>query len=142
MKEEVKLLLNKIKDLKGEFDVDRVARGRSNNKVSPADVTRPEVDSTSSKTVKQTVHLSIKPFCDLLTTKDDKTVHAVLDVIANILTTAEQLNETDKVAIMVEKCGGLDRIEQLQSHENELIYLKALDIIEKFFPDGDQIVSR
>ena len=41
MKEEVKLLLNKIKDLKGEFDVDRVAGGRSNNKVSTADVTRP-----------------------------------------------------------------------------------------------------
>ena len=41
MKEEVKLLLNKIKDLKGEFDVDRVARGRRKNKVSqsPADMT-------------------------------------------------------------------------------------------------------
>ena len=44
---------------------------------------------------------------------------------------------TDKVSIMVERCGGLDRIEQLQSHKNEEIYHKALWIIETFFPDGD-----
>ena len=53
-------------------------------------MTRPEVDSTSSGTFKESVHLSIKPFCDLLTAKDAKTVHAVLDGIDNILTTAEQ----------------------------------------------------
>ena len=63
------------------------------------------MDSTSNKTVKQTVHLSSKPFCDLLTAKDEKTVNAVLYDIANILATAEQMNETDKVAIMDEKCG-------------------------------------
>merc|ERR1712096_415507 len=81
----------------------------------------------------------LKPFCDLLAAKDDKTVGVVLDGIANILTTAEKLNETDKVAMMVEECGGLDKIEQLQSHENEAIYHKALQIIETFFPDGDQV---
>jgi importin subunit alpha-2 len=84
----------------------------------------------------------LKPFCDLLAAKDDKTVGVVLDGIANILTTAEKLNETDKVAMMVEECGGLDKIEQLQSHENEQIYHKALQIIETFFPDGDQVESR
>ena len=81
----------------------------------------------------------MKPFCDLLAAKDDKTVGVVLDGINNILTTAEKLNETDKVAMMVEECGGLDKIEQLQSHENETIYQKALRIIETFFPDGDQV---
>merc|ERR1712098_820145 len=79
------------------------------------------------------------PFCDLLVAKDDKTVNVVLDGLANILTTAEKLGETDKVAMMIEECGGLDKIEQLQAHENETIYQKALQIIETFFPDGEQV---
>merc|ERR1719309_930896 len=98
---------------------------------------------TSGGTVPQIVQLCgegvLKPFCDLLAAKDDKTVGVVLDGISNILATAEKLNETDKVAMMVEECGGLDKIEQLQAHENEIIYHKALQIIENFFPDGDQV---
>ena len=82
----------------------------------------------------------LKPFCDLLAAKDDKTVGVVLDGVANILATAEKLGETDKVAMMVEECGGLDRVEALQSHENEAIYQKALSIIETFFPD-EELVS-
>ena len=81
----------------------------------------------------------LKPFCDLLAAKDDKTVCVVLDGLTNILATAEKLGEVDKVAMMVEECGGLDRIEALQTHENEAIYAKALQIIETFFPDGDQV---
>merc|ERR1711973_628073 len=97
---------------------------------------------TSGGTVQQIVHLCgegvLKPFCDLLAAKDDKTVGVVLDGIANILSTAEKLSEVDKVAMMVEECGGLDKIEQLQAHENEVIYHKALSIIENFFPDGEE----
>ena len=105
MKEEEKILLEKIKDLNEEFDMDSATMVQSDNNVSRAHVTRPEVDSTSNKTVKQTVHLSSKPFFNLLTAKDDMTDNAILDGIANILATAQQLNETDKVAIMDEKCG-------------------------------------
>merc|ERR1712088_261287 len=100
---------------------------------------------TSGGTVQQIVHLCgegvLKPFCDLLAAKDDKVVSVVLDGLTNILHTAEKLGETDKVATMVEECGGLDKIEQLQAHENEAIYAKALQIIETFFPDGDQVVD-
>ena len=76
----------------------------------------------------------MKPFCDLLAAKDG-TMGVVLDGIANILATAEKLQEMDEVAKKVEESGGLDRIEALQSHENELISNKAKEIMNKFFPD-------
>merc|ERR1712126_268643 len=100
---------------------------------------------TSGGTVEQIVRLCgegvLKPFTDLLAAKDDKTVNVVLDGVTNILSTAEKLGETEKVAIMIEESGGLDKIENLQTHENEIIYQKSLNIIESFFPDGEQIVE-
>jgi len=98
---------------------------------------------TSGGSVEQIVQLCgegvLKPFTDLLAAKDDKTVSVVLDGVKNILTTAEKLGETDKVAIMIEECGGLDKIEALQCHQNETIYQSCKEIIETFFPDGDQV---
>jgi importin subunit alpha-2 len=98
---------------------------------------------TSGGSVQQIVHLCgegvLKPFCDLLAAKDEKTVCVVLDGVTNILSTAEKLGEVDKVAMMVEECGGLDRVEALQTHENESIYRKSLQIIETFFPSDDQV---
>ena len=42
------------------------------------------------------------------------------------------------MALQVEECGGLDRIEALQTHENETIYNKAVFIIGKYFGDEDE----
>lgn len=46
---------------------------------------------------------------------------------------AEKMGEAANLAILVEECGGLDKLEQLQTHENEQIYQKIVHIIDNFF---------
>merc|ERR1712071_740537 len=52
---------------------------------------------------------------------------------------AEKMNELEKVSLHIEECGGLDRIENLQSHDNIEIYHKSLAILEQYFStEGDE----
>ncbi|XP_067008482.1 importin subunit alpha-1 [Anabrus simplex] len=80
---------------------------------------------------------ALEPFCNLLDSMDWKTVMVVLDGLSNLLQTAEKMGELERVAILIEECGGLDKLEKLQNHENTQIYQKALRMIESFFSEGD-----
>lgn len=94
---------------------------------------------TSGGSVDQLVslvqHGVLVPFCNLLSAKDYKTVGVVLDGIGNILQTADKMGEAERVAIMIEECGGLDKLEALQNHENEQIYQKSHGIISAYFSE-------
>jgi len=78
----------------------------------------------------------IPPFCNLLNCKDVQVIQVVLDGLNNMLKLA--FPEVDAVAAMVEECGGLDKIEALQNHENVEIYKLAYEIIEHYFAEGEE----
>ncbi|MGH0169994.1 UNVERIFIED_CONTAM: hypothetical protein FKN15_063289 [Acipenser sinensis] len=78
----------------------------------------------------------IPPFCNLLIVKDAQVVQVVLDGLSNILKMADE--EAEAIANLIEECGGLEKIEQLQNHENEDIYKLAYEIIDQFFSSDDE----
>uniref|UniRef100_A0A8C5CL79 Importin subunit alpha n=1 Tax=Gadus morhua TaxID=8049 RepID=A0A8C5CL79_GADMO len=81
---------------------------------------------------------TIKPMCDLLTVMDSKIVQVALNGLENILRLGEQEAKQGGSGInpycaLIEEAYGLDKIEFLQSHENQEIYQKAFDLIEHYF---------
>lgn len=60
----------------------------------------------------------------------------VLEGLDNLLEIALQLGELNQMAMLIEECGGLDKLEALQSHENELVYQKCYEIISMAFNDS------
>ncbi|KAJ1352151.1 Importin subunit alpha-4 [Parelaphostrongylus tenuis] len=73
----------------------------------------------------------IKPFCALLDCKDPQIIQVVLDGINNILKMAG--TGVEAICAQIEECGGLDKIEQLLSHDNEDIYKLTYEITDTYF---------
>ncbi|XP_040192990.1 importin subunit alpha-7 isoform X1 [Rana temporaria] len=110
-------------------------------------------NATSGGTAEQIKYLvnlgCIKPLCDLLTVMDSKIVHVALNGLENILRLGEQEAKQggdggiNPYCGLIEEAYGLDKIEFLQSHENQEIYQKAFELIEHYFgveDDDPQLV--
>lgn len=70
----------------------------------------------------------IKPLCDLLVCPDPRIVIVCLEGLENILKVGETDKSTTDVnlfAQMIDDAEGLEKIENLQSHENSEIYEKV-----------------
>ncbi|KAL8170780.1 hypothetical protein V2J09_022584 [Rumex salicifolius] len=84
----------------------------------------------------------IKPLCDLLVCPDPRIVTVCLEGLENILKVGEAdkeigMNGVNLYAQMIDECDGLDKIENLQTHDNNEIYDKAVKILEKYWAEED-----
>jgi len=88
----------------------------------------------------------IKPLCDLLIASDARVITVALEGLENILKIGEQDAKNtgrNHYADIIEEAQGLDKIEQLQVHQNIDIYEKAVKILETYFAaqEEDQNVA-
>ncbi|EKM61234.1 uncharacterized protein PHACADRAFT_247711 [Phanerochaete carnosa HHB-10118-sp] len=87
----------------------------------------------------------IKPLCDLLTMMDNKIIQVALDGLDNILKVGEVDKQAagpgaaNQYAVFVEEAGGMLTIHNLQQHDNLDIYKKAFNIMDKYFPDDEDV---
>ncbi|XP_051061431.1 importin subunit alpha-8 [Phodopus roborovskii] len=82
----------------------------------------------------------LEPLLNLLTAPDIKIITVILDIISFFLQEADKLHEKEKLCLLMEEVGGIEKIESLQLHQNCHISQSALNIIEKYFgeeEDGD-----
>ncbi|CBI36918.3 hypothetical protein AAG906_034688 [Vitis piasezkii] len=85
----------------------------------------------------------IKPLCDLLICPDPRIVTVCLEGLENILKVGEadkSLGHTDvnQFAQAIDDADGLEKIENLQSHDNTEIYEKAVKILETYWLEEDE----
>lgn len=91
----------------------------------------------------------IKPLCDLLICPDPRIVTVCLEGLENILKVGESeknqgnSGDVNVFAQMIDDAEGLEKIEYVQSHDNNEIYEKAVKILETYWleEDDEQQVS-
>ncbi|CAM8899734.1 hypothetical protein QQ045_009815 [Rhodiola kirilowii] len=109
-------------------------------------------NATSGGTPEQIKYLvnqeCIKPMCDLLICPDARIVTVCLEGLENILKVGEADKEqgitggVNLYAQMIDDAEGLEKIENLQSHDNTEIYEKAVKILETYWMEEDDEIPQ
>ena len=83
---------------------------------------------------------AVAAMCELLSCQDAAVCQLAVEAVANVLSTGERMGQEvlDRHCQAVEEAGGLDALEELQSHANDAIYKKAVHILERFFAEDDE----
>jgi hypothetical protein len=107
-----------------EFDIQKEAAWAASN-------------ATSGGTPEQILYLVqqgvVPPLCNLLSVLDAKVITVALEGLENILRVAQGANVLDRIVDLITDCGGLSAIEELQNHENNNIYNRAVKVLETYF---------
>mmetsp|Transcript_11089 Transcript_11089/g.23816 ORF Transcript_11089/g.23816 Transcript_11089/m.23816 type:complete len:557 (+) Transcript_11089:96-1766(+) len=108
-------------------------------------------NATSGGTMEQVAFLvsegCVPPLCALLDVQDARIVQVALEGVENILRVGAKIAESngldsaDDYPVLVEQCGGLDKIELLQTHTNKEIYVRAVRVLEVYFGGDDEQVD-
>lgn len=88
----------------------------------------------------------VQAICHLLSVPDVEPIKLALDCIQRFLSLFSEIdvdgNGTNIVVETLFLSDALDKIEDLQSHEDEEIYMCAVHILEAYFLEGDLLVVR
>jgi len=74
----------------------------------------------------------IRPLIDLLEQTDMAVIKNALEALEHVLIAGEKLGHS-QFATDIEDAGGLDMLEELQDHQNQAIYKKAIYLLETYF---------
>ena len=87
----------------------------------------------------------IPPLCELLEVNDAKIVTVALEGLENILKAGEDLKNQNggenPHAVLIEQANGLDKINNLQQHEDNNRYERAVKILEQYFGDKEDSLA-
>jgi hypothetical protein len=86
--------------------------------------------------VKQTGLIPL--LCQNLEFYDVKTTLMVLDIIDNLLMAGERLGLGEDYRVLLDENDGVDLIASLQTHVNDDIYRRSVEIIDTYFGGNDE----
>jgi HEAT repeat protein len=85
-------------------------------------------------------HGAVRPVCDVLGAGDPQSIQLAMDIMEAILKAMDVTELTQEARYLVEECGGVEKLENLQEHDNEDVYRRAVNILENYF-DGEEVTE-